>query len=226
MPKPRGATLGRTDELCAGGPLGPTGKEGGLRVLLTGATGLIGRAVLGRPRRRGARGGGGCPQRRRRRPTAGGGRLRRARHRQAPPAPPTGCRISPASMRSSTVPACCRTARANSTAGVHSDGAAALFAACEQAGVRRVVQVSAIGVDRGAADRLRPHQACRRPGADGPQSRVGDPAPFGRRRAPGLWRQRAVPRPRRACPSCPDWRAPDPCRWCSSTTSCARSCSS
>jgi len=39
----------------------------------------------------------------------------------------------------------------DSTAGVHSDGAAALFAACEQAGVRRVVQVSAIGVDRGAA---------------------------------------------------------------------------
>jgi uncharacterized protein YbjT (DUF2867 family) len=39
----------------------------------------------------------------------------------------------------------------DSTAGVHTDGAAALFAACEQAGVRRVVQVSAIGVDRGAA---------------------------------------------------------------------------
>ena len=39
----------------------------------------------------------------------------------------------------------------DSTGGVHLDGAAALFAACEQAGVRRVVQVSAIGVDRGAA---------------------------------------------------------------------------
>jgi uncharacterized protein YbjT (DUF2867 family) len=39
----------------------------------------------------------------------------------------------------------------DSTAGVHTDGAAALFAACEQAGVPRVVQVSAIGVDRGAA---------------------------------------------------------------------------
>jgi len=39
----------------------------------------------------------------------------------------------------------------DSTAGVHTDGAAALFAACEQAGVRRVVQISAIGVDRGAA---------------------------------------------------------------------------
>ena len=39
----------------------------------------------------------------------------------------------------------------DSTAGVHTDGVAALFAACEQAGVRRVVQISAIGVDRGAA---------------------------------------------------------------------------
>ena len=38
----------------------------------------------------------------------------------------------------------------NSTAGVHARGAAALFAACARAGVRRVVQVSAIGVDRAA----------------------------------------------------------------------------
>ena len=54
-------------------------------------------------------------------------------------------------MRSSIAPACCRTARATRPPGVHGDGAAALFAACEQAGVRRVVQISAIGVDRGAA---------------------------------------------------------------------------
>jgi uncharacterized protein YbjT (DUF2867 family) len=39
----------------------------------------------------------------------------------------------------------------DSTRGVHVDGSGALFAACEQAGVRRVVQISAIGVDRGAA---------------------------------------------------------------------------
>jgi uncharacterized protein YbjT (DUF2867 family) len=37
----------------------------------------------------------------------------------------------------------------NSTAGVHSDGVGALFRACEQAGVRRVVHLSAVGVDRG-----------------------------------------------------------------------------
>ena len=37
----------------------------------------------------------------------------------------------------------------DSTRAVHVDGAGALFAACERAGVRRVVQISAIGVDRG-----------------------------------------------------------------------------
>jgi uncharacterized protein YbjT (DUF2867 family) len=36
----------------------------------------------------------------------------------------------------------------DSTAGVHTLGPAALFAACEQAGVRRLVQISAVGVDR------------------------------------------------------------------------------
>jgi len=36
----------------------------------------------------------------------------------------------------------------NSTAAAHRDGVAALFAACERAGVRRVVHFSAVGVDR------------------------------------------------------------------------------
>jgi uncharacterized protein YbjT (DUF2867 family) len=36
----------------------------------------------------------------------------------------------------------------DSTRGVHVDGIAALFAACEQTGVRRVVHFSAVGVDR------------------------------------------------------------------------------
>jgi uncharacterized protein YbjT (DUF2867 family) len=39
----------------------------------------------------------------------------------------------------------------DSTKAVHVAGAAALFAACEQAGVRRVIHVSALGVDRGTA---------------------------------------------------------------------------
>lgn len=38
----------------------------------------------------------------------------------------------------------------DSTGGVHRDGPAALFAACEAAGVRRVIHVSAIGADKGA----------------------------------------------------------------------------
>ncbi len=38
----------------------------------------------------------------------------------------------------------------DSTAGVHTHGIAALFAACERAGVRRIVHLSAIGVDRDA----------------------------------------------------------------------------
>src|SRR3954452_14021724 len=36
----------------------------------------------------------------------------------------------------------------DSTRGVHADGVGALFAACERAGIRRVVHLSAIGVDR------------------------------------------------------------------------------
>jgi uncharacterized protein YbjT (DUF2867 family) len=39
----------------------------------------------------------------------------------------------------------------DSTAGVHRDGIAALFRACEHTGVRRVVQLSALGVDRNAS---------------------------------------------------------------------------
>jgi uncharacterized protein YbjT (DUF2867 family) len=37
----------------------------------------------------------------------------------------------------------------DSTAGVHHRGAAALFEACERAGIRRVVQISAVGADQG-----------------------------------------------------------------------------
>src|SRR3954466_13172561 len=36
----------------------------------------------------------------------------------------------------------------DSTRGVHADGVGALFAACERTGVRRIVHLSAIGVDR------------------------------------------------------------------------------
>ena len=43
---------------------------------------------------------------------------------------------------------------ADSTRGVHVEGIGALFAACERVGTRRVVQISAIGVDRAAATRF------------------------------------------------------------------------
>jgi uncharacterized protein YbjT (DUF2867 family) len=42
----------------------------------------------------------------------------------------------------------------DSTHGVHVAGSGALFAACEQAGLRRVVQVSAIGIDHQAPSRF------------------------------------------------------------------------
>src|SRR5437870_1757999 len=38
----------------------------------------------------------------------------------------------------------------DSTMGVHVEGAVALFGACERAGVRRVIQISAIGIEREA----------------------------------------------------------------------------
>jgi uncharacterized protein YbjT (DUF2867 family) len=126
------------------------GKEGGLRVLLTGATGLIGRAVLAG--------------------LAGEGHLVVAVARSAGSADrlPEAAGCIALDIAKATTPAdwlphlagidavvnCAgvlQDSPRDSTAGVHSDGAAALFAACEQAGVRRVVQVSAIGVDRGAA---------------------------------------------------------------------------
>ena len=129
---------------------GPAGKEGGLRVLLTGATGLIGRAVLA-----GLTGEGHAV-------------VAVARSAGAAARLPEAASCIALDIAKATSPAdwlphlagidavvnCAgvlQDSPRDSTAGVHTDGAAALFAACEQAGVRRVVQVSAIGVDRGAA---------------------------------------------------------------------------
>ena len=124
------------------------GRENDLRVLLTGATGLIGRAVL-----TGVSGEGHAVVAVAR---SAGARLPEA----------AGCIVL--DIAKATSPAdwlphlagidavvnCAgvlQDSPRDSTAGVHTDGAAALFAACEQAGVRRVVQISAMGVDRGAA---------------------------------------------------------------------------
>jgi uncharacterized protein YbjT (DUF2867 family) len=130
--------------------LGPGDKEGGLRVLLTGATGLIGSAVLA-----GLHGEGHAV-------------VAVARNAGAAARLPEAASCVALDIAKATSPAdwlphlaginavvnCAgvlQDSPRDSTAGVHTDGAAALFAACEQAGVRRVVQVSAIGVDRSAA---------------------------------------------------------------------------
>ena len=121
-----------------------------MRLLLTGATGLIGRAVLASLR------------------GEGHAVVAVARNADAATRLPEAAGFIALDIAKATTPAdwlphllgidalvncagVCRTARATPTAGVHAEGAAALFAACEQAGVRRVVQISALGVDRGAA---------------------------------------------------------------------------
>jgi uncharacterized protein YbjT (DUF2867 family) len=120
-----------------------------VRVLLTGATGLIGSAVLARLRREGhevaavARGTGAAE------------RL------------PEASKVVALDMREATRPedwlphlagidavvncaGVLQDGPRDSTSGVHVAGATALFGACERAGARRIVHVSALGVDRGA----------------------------------------------------------------------------
>ena len=114
----------------------------------------------------------------------------------------------------------------DSTAGVHAEGAAALFAACEQAGVRRVVQISAIGVDRGAATAFARSKLA---GDEALMARnlewvILRPSVVVGRQAYGgsaLFRGLAA-LPHRAARA----RTPGRCRSCSSTTSCGRCCSS
>lgn len=118
-----------------------------MRVLLTGATGLIGSAVLSRLQ-------------------AEGHEVWAVTRRQGPGAE----RLAPArwivlDVARATAPSAwapflegvdavvncagvLQDAGPDSTTGVHRDGPAALFAACAAAGVRRIVQVSAMGVDR------------------------------------------------------------------------------
>lgn len=133
-------------------PAGIAGSTTGadLRVLLTGATGLIGRAVLAG--------------------LAGEGHdvVAIARGTGASQLLPQAARCIALDIAQATEPVqwlphlagidavvnCAGVLQdgpRDSTAGVHTRGPAALFAACEQAGVRRVVQMSAVGVDRDSA---------------------------------------------------------------------------
>jgi uncharacterized protein YbjT (DUF2867 family) len=120
-----------------------------LRVLLTGASGLIGSAVLARLTAEGYE-------------TIAVTRTRG----QANPPPLASRRVAldiahairpedwlPHLAGVDAVVNCAGVLQDNprdSTAGVHVHGIAALFTACEQAGIRRIVHLSAIGVDRDA----------------------------------------------------------------------------
>jgi uncharacterized protein YbjT (DUF2867 family) len=118
-------------------------EENFMRVLLTGATGLIGSAVAAR--------------------LSGDGHEVVAVARRVGPARP-GLRWIAVDMRQARMPAdwalhlegveavinCAgilQDSISDSTAAVHAEGPAALFAACEKAGIRRVIHFSAIGVD-------------------------------------------------------------------------------
>jgi len=118
-----------------------------VRVLLTGATGLIGSAVLAGLRGQGhevvavVRSGGAASR------LAGATRriaLDIARATQPADWLPHLAGIDAVVSCAGVL----QDSPRDSTKGVHVDGVAALFAACKQAGVRRVVHLSAIGVDR------------------------------------------------------------------------------
>jgi nucleoside-diphosphate-sugar epimerase len=76
------------------------------------------------------------------------------------------------------------------TVGVHAAGPAVLFRACVQAGVRRVIHFSAIGVDRERPTEFLAQQACRGRGSHGARTRLGHPASLGGDRTRRLWGER------------------------------------
>lgn len=119
----------------------------GVRVLLTGATGLIGSAVLARLQAEGHEVHAVV-----RRMGSPAKRLPAARLVELDIARATKAEVWLDPLRGIDAVVNCagvlQDGPEDSTQGVHADGAAALFAACERAGVRRVVHLSAIGVDR------------------------------------------------------------------------------
>ncbi|MFN3513557.1 MAG: SDR family oxidoreductase [Phenylobacterium sp.] len=132
-----------------------------MRVLLIGATGMIGAHVLARLQ-------------------AEGFELRATARSPRPPSLPSEVEWVRLDLRQATTEAAWRPlldgvdavvncagvfqdGLADSVAAVHAQAPAALFAASEAAGVRRVIQISAVGVDR---DGLSPFSATKRTGDD------------------------------------------------------------
>jgi uncharacterized protein YbjT (DUF2867 family) len=120
-----------------------------LRVLVTGATGLIGSAVLGRLRAEGheavavVRSSGPAADRLAAKRLVSIDIVRATRVEDwLPHLAKIDAVVNCAGVLQDSV--------RDSTAGVHAKGVSALFEACERAGVRRVVHLSAIGVDRGS----------------------------------------------------------------------------
>jgi uncharacterized protein YbjT (DUF2867 family) len=120
-----------------------------LRVLVAGATGFIGSAVVARLRDDGhgvisvVRPGGASPRRLPAQETAALDIARATRPEDwLPHLAQVDAVVNCAGVLQDSP--------RDSTAGVHAEGIGALFAACERAGVRRVVHLSAIGIDREA----------------------------------------------------------------------------
>jgi len=121
----------------------------GLRILLAGATGLIGSAVLARLRSEGHE-------------VVAVVRALDGAARRLPASRLVVVNIAQAARAEDWLPhlagidavvncaGVLQDSPTDSTAGVHATGVAALFAACVQAGVRRVIHFSAVGVDRAA----------------------------------------------------------------------------
>ena len=119
--------------------------------------------------------------------------------------PRTGWPASPASMRSSIAPGSCRIRRSTRRAACMPTASAR----CSRpANAPASAGRPPVGDRRRPrdADRVFAHQARGRRGADAARSRLGDPAPVGRARAGGLWRQRAVPGSRGAADPAGDAR--------------------
>ena len=161
-----------------------------MRVLVTGAYGLIGAACLARLHRDGHE-------------VTGAGRAIRQAERRAPyakwiaadlPQADAGRRLAGAARRLRRGGELRRRAagrHARRRAGIHVAATSALFAACEAAGIKRVVHISAIGASALGADRVRAQQ-----GRGGGRSFAAPDLDWVILRRDWCWRRRSMAAPR------------------------------